>query len=962
MPFKIVKEKRGFRVVDDKGNFYSKTSLTKARATAQLRALYASYSRGESVRGSGYATYCDEDGHHHLLLQGSGFFSDIWTKVKVVANKVAKVFSPIASNITAQNLQTASDLLAVGVRQDYPPNVRDVLAQYGAGQVYALTLYREPVKAYIDTVMNILSVGSWNAAKTRLNYDKMFHLSLVASLAMPSGDKIHLKIEKNEVINVTPELDIAADAEKMEVPVGCCITLQQMMAKAQQAAGSSFFTYDAFTNNCQKFIITILRANNLDNPTVSAFVLQNAEDLAKQLPTYVRPFASTVTNLAGFWNRLYRGQGEFDARGHLKGGRVYCVAMRGGADLPPRTSLTENAPQDLYGNLAAVQTAEQDGDVFGRDVAVQGRQQAEAAAKHISDQSGALPPTPKCEDVTTLNNWNEVPAGYTGFIKVGRCVEDKDTNWRGYNIAYYKDGALVRDGLTPGSGASKYLFNWKAVEESWNRYSPYDPTRPPDSAFGDESGDPTKTVRFDNQGREVFDVGKHASVEWLNSVEGRHRRELDPVFEELYQRVLEQDHSLKNRTADQIVAYEKKLEDDYQQELRQRYGDNEDIYSPEADFTLTNRSGVQQRVHKVRLRQDGGYDIQFGDGTYEYQPGRDEWDCNEWTKGDDIEDYRVCGQEARKKAADQKESNIRRNRDRQWDESSGWDKFVNGINVAGRVTSDYILPVVSNIASVLPGGQVLSNALDFASDLTGQLQEGHCRDYNECTDTMVSDGRDRSLYHRTKGDSVAERYLTDENWQKLLEKNEKAYGLVRDTYNYGSRAGKFATTGEGKPDILHERPGSEPTLRAAGDKRLLRYNAIPRFAEADLQRRGIRQGPPIHPRFKRQLLSIGFSPEQYLRLAREFAEDAGYDSRALQFSDDDKHKLMIYDDNGTPHRFGAVGYNDYLLWSKKEALKQVPTGYADRKRRTFNKSHRAIGGDWAKDPYSPNSLALLILW
>jgi hypothetical protein len=37
-------------------------------------------------------------------------------------------------------------------------------------------------------------------------------------------------------------------------------------------------------------------------------------------------------------------------------------------------------------------------------------------------------------------------------------------------------------------------------------------------------------------------------------------------------------------------------------------------------------------------------------------------------------------------------------------------------------------------------------------------------------------------------------------------------------------------------------------------------------------------------------------------------------------------------------------------------------GYANKKRNTFQKSHSKIKGDWKKNDYSPNNLALRLLW
>jgi hypothetical protein len=121
-------------------------------------------------------------------------------------------------------------------------------------------------------------------------------------------------------------------------------------------------------------------------------------------------------------------------------------------------------------------------------------------------------------------------------------------------------------------------------------------------------------------------------------------------------------------------------------------------------------------------------------------------------------------------------------------------------------------------------------------------------------------------------------------------------------------------------------------------------------------------GSEPHRVFLRQLKKANMSPVEYLRQARRAANAAGYDGRALEFSDDDEHKLMIYDDKGTPRRFGRVGYNDYLLWKNEEAMGRVKSGYADQKRNVFNRSHKKMPGEWKSDKFSPNMLALKILW
>lgn len=950
MPYHLVKIKRGWKVQDDNGNFYSKKVLTKKRATAQLRALYASYSRGETFRGKGYATYSDDDGNHHLVLQGDGFFSDIFAKVK-------KVAATVASKLTTKNLQAVSEVLSTGIREDYPPDVRNVIAQYGQGQVYRLAIYREPIKSYIDTVLNIISLGQWNAAKSKLNYDKMFHLSMVASLNMPNGDSQDIKIEKNEVINITPDFKIAPNTEVQQVPVPCCITLQDMLNNGRRSMGTNFFRYDAFSNNCQAFILGILQANHLDTPDVVQFVSQNAEALMKELPEHIPAFASTLTNLAGFWNRLYKGQGmEFDARGKMFGGRIHSGKREprglkgrglnadgswtgslaewnaaGSPDCGPNYAYDANgtcvpitqaqqstSERDKYKDVAGVGTKYDEDDPMFQFALDQRKQQEEDAHQQVVSSNGGLPPVPKWNDIPAYPDG--VPTDYTGYVKVGTFDENKpaEEQYGRYNIIYYKDGNVERTGLQPGKGAIKYDLSGlrKKLEDTWgNQFGGLHYINPHQLST-ERNGE---AITYDEQGNEKFDQNKHLSIDWLNTVEGRHLRDLNPYFEEWFQRAKEQDDIYNQRTPEQIAQRDKELEDKYQKEIEDRYDPNEDWIGDMRGHSITDQYGNAQTLNKARLRKDGGFDIQYQNGKWDYMPGQNEWDCNAYVEHDRLENANVCGTEGRINAAQQVEKNIRADRDKQWDNLSGAEKFLNGINVAGAFTSDYILPVVSKVAEFIPGAGFIGTIADLTGDITGALQQGQCRHFNECTEQQVAEGQQQALYHDTIGDRVAGRFFNDGTMAELANHNDKVIPLLQDTYQYGSRAGKLQTTGEGKPFYI-----SNP--------------------------------------FKKQLKQIGFTPEKYLQVAREIANEEGYDGRALEFADDDEHKLMIYDDDGKVHKFGKVEFDDYITWSKKVAIGKAPRGYAEQKRNVFNRSHSKLPGDWKKDRFSPNNLALKILW
>jgi hypothetical protein len=114
--------------------------------------------------------------------------------------------------------------------------------------------------------------------------------------------------------------------------------------------------------------------------------------------------------------------------------------------------------------------------------------------------------------------------------------------------------------------------------------------------------------------------------------------------------------------------------------------------------------------------------------------------------------------------------------------------------------------------------------------------------------------------------------------------------------------------------------------------------------------------------FKKQLEDDGYSCDKYLKDAQAVARQAGYDASTLTFANDKVHKLCIVAPDGSVRAFGRVKYGDFLIWSHLEHMKKVPKGYALTKRGVFHKSHEKIKGNWRSDKYSPNNLALHILW
>ena len=105
----------------------------------------------------------------------------------------------------------------------------------------------------------------------------------------------------------------------------------------------------------------------------------------------------------------------------------------------------------------------------------------------------------------------------------------------------------------------------------------------------------------------------------------------------------------------------------------------------------------------------------------------------------------------------------------------------------------------------------------------------------------------------------------------------------------------------------------------------------------------------------------GSGRDWYLEAVKAKARHFGL-SDDIEYSTDKTHKFQIHTPEGYIRRFGLRGYNDFLLWSKEEADGKVPKGTANEHRKSYRRRALLIKGNWKADPYSPNNLAINLLW
>jgi len=214
-------------------------------------------------------------------LSGSGLFSAL----KSIKNKVSNFFTPSKLNNTSTK----------------------TMKEYGGQKIVALNIYRTPIPSVLDKVLNLVSLGSWEREKKNMNYDEMFHLGLIITLA--NGKNIVM--EKNEVVNISTSYPTKSNTETTNVPLdGKVLTLQELFDKARASVPEkTFYDYNAFTNNCQFFIRYILQASGLYSEPIAHFVFQDTTEIMKHLPSYVSTVAKVVTRTGAVVKKVL-GKGQ----------------------------------------------------------------------------------------------------------------------------------------------------------------------------------------------------------------------------------------------------------------------------------------------------------------------------------------------------------------------------------------------------------------------------------------------------------------------------------------------------------------------------------------------------------------------------------------------------------------------------------------------------------------------------
>lgn len=840
MKFFVVPYQNGFRVMSSDGAFFSTEPLTEQMAKRQQRALYAKARKGHVYSGGSF-TYLYHQGQPHLILKGEGFLGNFFSKVKQIANKAIGAVTGAVQTV-AQRVGAVSQ----GIRDDYPPRARETLAKYGDGMVVSLLVRREPIQSMINTALNFITRGQWNKAKDQMPYDKLYHLSMVASVVMPDGSTVPIVIEKNEVINISTDYKSSGKMEFVNIPVTEQLTLRQMMDKAQAAGDAeSWWRYDAFSYNCQAFINRILDANGLNSPQIQSFVLQDVNTLLQKLPSYTSPLARTMTNLAGLANVAMYGRGPRRGRGRGK---------KAAAEITMAPSDFFKEHRDLVGMLRGISAK---------------------LEKEANDQAHEA-------------------AGWRKKLQKGRgkCLCEGHRSLCGGVID--KESFLKRQA--------------RGVYPAGLTYEQF---------VGQENA---QRARIDKEVAQLAEQNKQYT-EFIKQ---------NPEYENVVCKVGEDLEPAKGR---EVVP--KAVCDDRHRRRNQKLNDA----TPFGKILkgLTTVGDVLTSVVPMPGIVKKGWDVAKGlSGQTSYLDGG----CDS------------CGTHRenvlkRYKLADRSYSLA---------ELSKISKVP--LAILRKVYNRGVGAYKTQPTSVRLKGSFVKNVDAPMSAKLSKEQWGYARVYSFLDGNPAHDNDLRA----NKGagrDSEGRLIITDEDRKAMRRAAVRAgrEARARKSEKLG-RAAFYQRAGPAEvlPAARDPSRRAPATTHAESHMEAEQAAKEPRAVYPPVAPRRGRGAPAPAARLKAQIEAAGMTPAVYLRKARAAAKRAGYDAAKLVFADDNKHKLMMARDDGAPVKFGAAGYGDFLLHSAKDKAA------GEKARKAYLARAKRIKGDWAADKFSPNSLAISVLW
>lgn len=219
------------------------------------------------------------------------------------------------------------DFLFEGARKGASPSVRAAMKDYGEIPIIDAMVCREPLSSKLDKFINFITLGKFQEAKKNMHYDDLFHLYLLIRL---KNEKV-FRLEKNQIVEIKPQKSYGVphikggECRSVHIPRDK-VTINDLIIKGEELQGKEWFwRYNFDFANCQKFIKTILEANNLLYPELEKFIVQDVASIVKEIPSLFQKLGQKATDLAAKIDVLRHGKGKCShcRKTHMRGGKPY---------------------------------------------------------------------------------------------------------------------------------------------------------------------------------------------------------------------------------------------------------------------------------------------------------------------------------------------------------------------------------------------------------------------------------------------------------------------------------------------------------------------------------------------------------------------------------------------------------------------------------------------------------------
>ena len=180
---------------------------------------------------------------------------------------------------------------------DFSINTAQILRKYGDEIIKEMTIGRVELSKALRVLLNVTSLGEFNKRLAETDIDKLFHLFLYVKT-----DQNYFIIEKNDVITISRK-SIPNKSQTMTVNIASNYTMNSLLEKTRNYMGNKFFTYSGSHNNCQFFIDSILKSNQLSNSENNKFIMQDTRHLFEKNERF-RKLANSVTDIAAVKSRV----------------------------------------------------------------------------------------------------------------------------------------------------------------------------------------------------------------------------------------------------------------------------------------------------------------------------------------------------------------------------------------------------------------------------------------------------------------------------------------------------------------------------------------------------------------------------------------------------------------------------------------------------------------------------------